>query len=348
MNADMSRISSSRQDGFTLVELLISVALGLFVIAGVVLVFVNSSRTRAEMEKTSQQIENGRYATQLLAEDIRMAGFYGELNPTTAVVATPTAAPDACATDVTSLSAAIALPIQGYDNGSGLSAACLTTLADRKSGTDVIVVRRASSCIAGASGCDAADYTKYTYFQVNRCATVATNYLFGTSAGALTLTKTDCSTAADLRSWYTRIYYVANNNKTGDGIPTLKMAELGSGSFAVVPLVAGIEQLQFEYGIDTNPTVNKGTPMVYTADPGSYNGCSGAVCQTNWRNVVSVKIHVLARNTQSTLGYQDTHSYTMGYNVDGTVNTIAADNAAYKRHAYTTVVRLMNNAGRME
>jgi type IV pilus assembly protein PilW len=340
------------QQGLTLVELMIAITLGLFVIGGVTIVFVNSSRARAELEKTSQQIENGRYATQLLADDLRMAGFFGEFNPTTSAAPTPSAKPDPCATDSTSLVAAVGLSIQGYDNGVGLPPTCATWLGDLKANTDVVVIRRVSSCIAGSTGCDAVDYTKYTYFQANRCGTVATSYAIGNAASNFTLTKADCATAADKRSYYTRIYFIANNNKTGDGIPTLKMAELVSGNFSVVPLVAGIEQMQLEYGIDTNPSVNKGTPSVYTADPDKYGAggvaCAGINCQTNWRNVVAVKIHILARNTESTQGYRDGRDYVLGVKFDGTSNKYAADNAAYKRHAYTTVVRLMNVAGRLE
>ena len=71
----------------------------------------------------------------------------------------------------------------------------------------------------------------------------------------------------------THIYFIANNDKPGDGIPTLKRAELGPGAFTIVPLVEGVENLQLEYGLDTAvPTT--GTPAVYTADPNTYNGCA--------------------------------------------------------------------------
>ena len=64
--------------GFSLVELMISVTIGLILLLGLVTLLVNSSASHTEMQKSSAQIENGRYATQLLTDDIQLAGYYGE------------------------------------------------------------------------------------------------------------------------------------------------------------------------------------------------------------------------------------------------------------------------------
>ncbi len=332
--------SLARQRGLSLVELMVGIAVGLVVITAIIVLFTNNSRARQEMEKTAQQIENGRYATQLLLEDFRLGGYYGELNPVS--LATPATKPDPCLTDKNSLQAALPLPVQGYDNG-GTVPSCLS---DVKSGTDIVVIRRTSTCVAGTSNCDPIDTNQYTYFQTALCASTMGQFVIDTNASAFTLTKKGCNTAAALRSYYTRIYFVANNNQSGDGIPTLKMAELGSGAFTIVPLVAGIEQLHFEYGIDTN---GDGTPEIYTANPDAYNGCSGVACQTNWRQVTAIKIQILTRNTQASPGFTDTRTYVLGKLADGvTDNTFGPYNNGYKRHVYSTVVRLNNVAGRLE
>ena len=79
---------------------------------------------------------------------------------------------------------------------------------------------------------------------------------------------------ANVYQYRTHIYFVANNDKAGDGIPTLKRAELGVAAFSIVPLVEGVENLQIEYGLDTSvPTA--GTPAVYKADTDNYNACEG-------------------------------------------------------------------------
>ena len=64
--------------GFTLIELMVSLALGLFIISGMLTLMARNSETRGEIEKAGRQIENGRYAIQRLSEDIHHAGFYGE------------------------------------------------------------------------------------------------------------------------------------------------------------------------------------------------------------------------------------------------------------------------------
>lgn len=325
---------------------MIAVTLGILVITAVTTLFVNNNRTRSEMEKTSQQIENGRYSTQLLLEDLRLAGYYGELDP--ASVATPTAMPNACATDSASLTSAIAIPVQGFDNGvlTGASTACSAVLSDLKNGSDILVIRRASTCDPGVGNCDPID-TNTTYFQNSLCATDTTTYAINTAASSSVHQK-DCTTTAKQRAYYTNIYFVTNNNKSGDGIPTLKVAQLGVNTFNVSALVAGIDQLQIEYGIDTNAD---GVPDTYNADPGSYNGCtstSSPSCQTYWRDVTTIKLNILARNTQTSTGWSDSKTYVLGNKADGTSNSFGPYNDAYKRHAYSTLIRLNNIAGRLE
>src|SRR5687767_13174374 len=63
--------------GFTLIELMISLTLGLMLMAGLVSVFVNSSQANREFHRSSEQIENGRYAMDVLMNDLHHAGFYG-------------------------------------------------------------------------------------------------------------------------------------------------------------------------------------------------------------------------------------------------------------------------------
>lgn len=322
----------SKNKGFSLIELMIGITLGLIVVGVVGAIFSSNYKTRQEVEKTNLQIENGSYATQLLMEDMRLAGYYGELNPSSLTV--PASLPDPCDSSTATLQSAIALPVQGVDNAATIPS-CLT---DVKTGTDILVERRASTCVAGSTGCDAVS-ASYMYFQTALCGTSAGQYVIGPSTASFTLTAKDCATTADMRSYRTSIYFVANNYQTGDGIPTLKVAELGATGFTITPLVAGIDQFQIEYGMDNN---GDSIPDVYTSDPGSYGGCTGAACQTNWQQVVTARIYVLAKNTQKSAGFTDNHIYKVGGNTYGPYND------AYKRHLYTSLVRINNVAGRLE
>ena len=345
-------------DGYTLVELMVSITIGLIILAALVTLFAGNSRERGEVERANQQTENGRYALQLLSEDLRDAGYLGSFNPGTVAgpnpqLLVPAALPNACATAVPTLNTAMSIPVQGYDDGA-IVPGCL---ADVRPATDILVVRRASTCAVGSAGCDP-QLAGDAYLQASGCAnefTAGTYYVLDTNVGNLNLTQKDCATAAALYQYRTHIYFIANNDKPGDGIPTLKRAELGVSpggglTFNIVPLVEGIENLQLEYGLDTNvPTT--GSPAVYTADPNSYNGCAPAgpgptTCVSYWRNTVAVQINVLARGETPTQGYVDTKTYTLGLTAAGAANVVGPFNDGFKRHTYSTVARLYNPAGR--
>ncbi len=65
------------QYGFTLVELMVALGVGLIVMLGVGQIFVQSKRTAAVQEELARLQEGGRYALQLLRRDIQRAGYLG-------------------------------------------------------------------------------------------------------------------------------------------------------------------------------------------------------------------------------------------------------------------------------
>ena len=335
------------QYGLSIVELMVALTIGLIVLAAMSGVFIGSNHARNEMQKSTQQQENGRYAAQLLSDNLMLAGYLAEFNPTP--LTTPAALPDPCATSIADLLTALPLHVQGINNG----ATTPTCISDLKAGTDILVVRRVSSCVAGAADCDA--YVAGTpHFQASLCtptdgsnvelAHAMTNdadyaaHYFALSNTALDFTrrKTDCVTQADIQRYLVYIYYIANNNESGDGIPTLKRAQLGADAFAIVPQVDGIEDMQIEYGIDNN---NDGSPDAYTPAPAA---------TSDWRNVVTARIHLLARNSRTTQNYIDNRSYTMGREADGTNKVLGPLNDGYKRHVYSTTVQLANPSWRRQ
>jgi type IV pilus assembly protein PilW len=147
-------------------------------------------------------------------------------------------------------------------------------------------------------------------------------------------------------------------------------AELGNAAdpdgFTLVPLARGIQDLQVEYGIDTS---GDGAPDVFTTDPdlSNYNAngtvaatfadCAAhaAECLTNWRNVMAMRLNVLARNSSTSPDHVDDKIYFLGLNDDGTQRCALESGGAcvafgdgFKRHVYQTTVRLNNPAGRRE
>ena len=327
--------------GLSLVELMISVALGLIILAAVTSIFVNTSASRNEIERTSRQIENGRYAVELLSDDLRMAGFFGELN--VATVAAPGAVPSACATAIADLQAAIPLHLQGYPGGTG-APSCVPAI---KTGTDIAVVRRVRACTAGVAGCPGAVNGR-PYLQVSLCDTEApaTPYVLGLEGTATySLRIRTCGTAlAGKRQYLTNIYFVSDNNGAGQNVPTLKRLEFTGSGFTETPLVEGIEFFRISYGIDTD---GDGLPDVYTPDPANYV-CATCTPVENWRNVVTAKIAVLARNIDTSPGYIDAKTYNLGLDAAGNPIVVGPFNNAYRRHVYTSLIRVVNPAGRRD
>ncbi|HSN22267.1 MAG TPA: PilW family protein [Usitatibacter sp.] len=333
-----------RMAGLSLVELMIAIAIGLVVMAALTTIFANSSRARQELERNSRQIENGRFAIELLASDLRLAGFYGEFDPR--AVAAPAALQDPCSTDPLVWAAAFRLHVQGYDNGAGYPADC--AFPSLKAGTDIVAIRRASTCEAGVGSCPAA-VGGYPYIQLSKCATeqAATPYVLGLQgAVAFPLRLRDCATTAGIRQYYVRIYYISTDNGAAlpSAVPTLKRRDFTGSGFVDTPLVEGIEEFNVEYGIDID---GDGLPDAYSADPTGYTCPSGCDPVSNWMNVVTARIYLLARNIDPSPGYTDVKTYNLGNDAGGAPITVTPG-GPYHRHAYTTLVRIVNAAQRRE
>lgn len=67
--------------GFTLIELMVAMVIGLFLVLAMTTLLINVSRNNTEMSKTNGLIENGRFALQLLEDDLSHAGFMGGYVP---------------------------------------------------------------------------------------------------------------------------------------------------------------------------------------------------------------------------------------------------------------------------
>ena len=80
-----SATRSHRQaaNGFTLVELMIALVLGLLIVAGVISLFLGMRASYGFQEGLSRVQENGRFAIQSLSQELRMAGYRGCANPET-------------------------------------------------------------------------------------------------------------------------------------------------------------------------------------------------------------------------------------------------------------------------
>lgn len=349
------------QRGLSLIELMIAITIGLGLLAALTTVFVNSSRSQAELARASQQIENGRFAIQTLQEDVWHAGFYGRHIAYTTTA--PTSLPDPCSTNVdtgvaspTPLQNALVFAIQGYNDPASVPTAltCLSA-ADFVANNDILIVRRAESrATALASLAANTVYLQSVAEAYNPLTLQVMRPVIARGSPATPFNQTSSTTgeAGEIRRFHVHIYFIAPcsapaggganctgaNDDGGRPIPTLKRLELGpTGGFQIVPLVEGIERFQVEYGIDTPltgmpsgaPYAGDGMPDAYTANPTA----------AEFSQVVAVRLYLLARATEPSAGYTDSKTYDLG--VHGTV----APADQYKRHLFTTVVRLQNVAG---
>ncbi len=329
------------QVGASMVEILVSLAIAMFLLLGLAAVFGNSTRTSADMNRSLQQIENGRFAVQTLTDDIALAGFYDRLP---AMLATPGTLPDPCEiSNMANLRAATALPVQGYNSPLTSPLSCIPT-ANHVPNTDILVVRRADTNTTASGSLTATE----VYLQTNADPSSSVNPIIALgSAGNFTLRNKDGTTVAPIRKYHVHIYFISpcsipngggttctgSSDDNGSPIPTLKRLELRGGTTApvmtVVSLVEGIENLQIDYGVDTD---NNGVPN------GNYLTAPAALA--DWTNVVAIRINVLARNLESAIGYTDAKTYDMG--AEGSLTP----GGAFKRHVYNTVIRLVNPEAR--
>ncbi len=367
-----------RSRGFSLVELMISIVIGLLILASMVALFVNTSGGNREMARANGMIENGRLAIELLANDVTHAGYWGGHVPTfddqtsTAVPGdVPTAVPNPCLAYTTPWTAAdrgnlVHIPLQVYDSDTF----CSAIVTDKQPNTDVLVIRHAELCAASATGTgDCADTANELYFQTTRCLTDVNPWVLDTNG--LNLHQRNCTDAAEKRRFVSNIYYVRDHSNTGDGIPTLVRSRFGLsggvlGHQAPEAMVEGIEGFRVELGVDNRSKAYTGqptgTPVDYTAavnwlDPntrttptnrgdgapdGAFVSCTtlSPCTVAQLMNVTAVKIYVLVRSREPSPGYTDTKTYTLGS------TTMGPFNDAFKRHVYVTTVRLPNVAGR--
>lgn len=373
----------AQQAGFSLIELLVVVAISLLMMVAILQLFLDVTRTRDEMAKTNAQMENGRFAIQVIADDVIHGGFwdgyipqFDDLTSSDIPADYPVAAPAPCeaypwGADAAAIAAyklgLLAVPVQVYD---AVPPGCAAVVTSKQADTDVLVVRHAetvsypASCDTDSTPTSCAGYDgDKVYFQTSQCAGASPSYVLST--GGFSLQKMTCLASAltDIRRYVANIYYIRDYSVTaGDGIPTLMRAEFGGDGatgWTVQPLIEGIEGFVVELGVDT--VSDSGAAVDYAAavtwaDPlnktsptnrgdgapdGAFAHCTACTVD-QLANTVAVKIHVLARNVDATRGYIDAKAYQLGS------VALDPDDKSFKRHVYSTTVRLNNVSMRRE
>ena len=299
-----------KQDGFTLIELMVSLVLGLLVTGIVIALFAHSKRNFNEDEQVSLMQENGRFAMQLMSRDISMAGFLGNLFQPTEVDASGITLVGNCISD---WSQVVDLPPIKVTPESHAPAACFTS-ETIKPGTQVVVIKRAEPVFTNSP------VDGKLYFRTN-----------GTG-GSLYIGST--TTPAGYRDWeyIMHVYYI----KVDNGIPALYRKRLAPSAGTNVSLSAGeqlipgVESFAISLGVDTT---GDGIANTY------YPSTTSAVLS----NAVSAKLDILVRSTRLNPSYTNNKTYYVGNTViNGT------DFKQYYGRVFSTTIPMRNIAYRIQ
>jgi type IV pilus assembly protein PilW len=332
-----------RAHGFSLVEVMIAMAIGLIVIAGVTAVLMSSSTIYKSSSNRARVQENSRFTLGTMQDDIHMAGFMGCFNI------------DMFPSRYTNLASGSAFNsnyravVGGHEaGGSGWSPAldaAIGAVGGRAplAGSDVLTVRIPTGPslplsdamptatapiplasvqgltvggLAVVSDCAYANVFAVTQIPADMKVVHAANL---NSSAALTRVFSNASRAT-VTPIATVTYFVANASNNVAGNHALFRQE---GSAAAEEVADGVEKMQVEYGVDIdNPRDNVANQFV-TAD----NIGTG--------KVVAVKVSVLLRSAENNVVRRP-----QAYTFDGVVGIVPPDRYMYT--PFTTTIALRN------
>ena len=349
MNTEYTQ-TRTRYSGYSVVELLVAVAIGLLVMAGILGLFVTNKGVFTSTTQATELQESGRFALSYLLQDLRHAYFFGEKHYQGFVFATDSGAPRNDEVDpdtqcdgmnavysFNANSSPTSFPLHGTAATASSAIGCIEdALVVSGIPSDILVIKSAQPR-AFNNTADLSDGNVY----------IASNRLDGVMrlfTGDVTMPSLSpsCSGPPDVclpfgTYWPYRFaaYYIRAPGTDRDP-PTLARMVMkwdATAGMTVVPedLVDGVEGMRVLYGISTD-----NEPPVYVS----------ASAVGNWDDVVSVQVYLLLRSTRPDPGHQDSRTYQMGdLSVTATSGTAVSQGAQlrnFRRHLISTSVMLRN------
>lgn len=356
------QVFAGGQRGLTLVEIMVALAIGVFILAGISQLYVENKHSFRVQESITMLEENSRFALDKLGYALRMAGHFAGVDPAS-VATTPTvtgnsntgAVPVTGATADACNEAFVERVNEGF-KGYSKKPPCIAA-ADWVAGSDAFVVRFA----------DPAEMVADSSLPVSGSRRVLVRTEVAEQA-----TMFEARNAVPAPAWRNGVYNFPYNFSlffirpcsakagsvcaaTDDGgkpVPTLVRVTLdGNGGLTQEPLVEGVEMMKLRYGRDTD---GDGDVDVYQTAAEIASAAVGGSETPLWNEVKTVQIALVARG----LNLDVKNSYDLGkYNVtsfDGTntilenmsldtfVSGLSAMDLKYPRSLYTTVVELRN------
>ena len=323
--------SAARESGFTLIEMMISITIGLGILAGLVGVLATNSSNSRSNDRTSELMTNGRYALNSMKREVREAGFraytWAEPIAPGALGALTNECLEAGAA-AGSFVSNIRQGVWGSNNPplDPFAGSCIPA-GNFAANNDVLVVRR----LAPVATPTASLAANAVYFQ----SSYGVGQIYRSTATPVTpppFTGSPTPLASFALQVY--VYYISPFSVSATENPLVpalyRVSLLADGSMRSEMVASGIEHMQVQYGSFTTSALGYNTQYLDTVV-----GSSSATASTDWDNVRSVRIWLLARNSTPEPGYSNTNTYAMG-------DQSYAVNDAYRRQLFTTVVQLRN------
>lgn len=276
-------------NGLTLIELLVALAIGLFLVAGAVQAYVQGTASHRMAEVMSRLHENARFAFAAIEPDIRLAGYWGQHNAP-ALLDVPASIRVRCdGVDVSEFVLDLARGIDANDDGYELPCPAFDTA---RAASDVLIVRHASG-----------EAVALQAEQIQLQSSLASARLFDDGRRPAGYDSASSSTH-DLR---VHAFYIDERSSFAADTPSLRRLTLVRGAILQnQEIISGVENLQVQFGLDTNGdgTVERYVDRDHAAlAPGSAGYVPGG-------RVVAVRLWLLMRaDTAPGAGFHDTRQY---------------------------------------
>ena len=334
------------QSGLTLVELLVSLVIGLIIVLAATSSYLGASSASKLAEQQSRMNEDAQEALTLLAQQIRMAGANPLQNYKNK--SGDFRNPVYCATNTTDCparNAANTIFNDAIDDDATLGfyvlRGCDGSFSNVKTANNLPTL----TCVDAVT--TQPDSIAITY-EADRYNTPASSGGLPTDCLGNTLTGgtaqvLDAATGAAKTS---DTYYVADNRYfigTSSAITAPSLYCKGSGNVNAQPLVENVEDLQLTYGVaDPSNTGNFAIAGYLDAYGLRHDNTKlASLSETDrWKQVLAVRICVVIRSADPVLPDSGSARYVQ---CDGTVNTNPPD--LRLRKAYSTTVLLRNRGG---
>jgi type IV pilus assembly protein PilW len=319
-------MNGRRQSGFGLVELMVAIALGLLLTAAMIQMVLAARQGYTASDSLSRVQDSGRFGLDLIAGDLRRAGYLGMNNKMrsdtgglliggTAGIAPATAS---CATDSTSFARMVSRPLFGLDD-TNAGFACIPD-ADYLRG-DVLVSRYAAADPVGVEGTAHSGFAYHDNAPYLRAGMMEAKIFLGSDRNNADNNVVERPTNDHALQAYA--YYVGETSRScqGQPIPALYREALNNnGVPEAEELVPGVENLQVRYSLN-----------------GQYVDADEV---TDWSAVEAVRLWLLIRAECPETGYVDTDSYALGNMAF--VPTENTPEARFRRRLFSTVVSMRN------